>query len=382
MLQYSDLILVASVASLSFATALYYFNLVSRNERGIITYREEVKTIILNLVLLLVIAVGWDYFDSLASNFLQKPKSSFVDLAISKIDDNIINPFLFRMYDLVSQYIPPAATVSSISVSNSVSFVFRAIGFKVGGSFQTSSFSILLDKLLIFYSSIFDHLTYLSGLKQLMLIFEFFSIKFFIPLGIFFRTFSLTRKLGSTMVAIGIGAGLVLPMTVVLASDITNSLLDDNSLLGITALIDNAKAEAGALNSLLSYGNFINGFFRTFAYFSRALTLTAYTLNITALIGIPIISDVASIALTSLINGVKAVSYGGLMSYITGNQIFLVDSAFSSRFFPLFSQALIGFTVGIFMFYFVVALVVISFIRSLSIILGGEFFLYGVERLI
>ncbi|VVB66385.1 Uncharacterised protein [Candidatus Gugararchaeum adminiculabundum] len=60
--------------------------------------------------------------------------------------------------------------------------------------------------------------------KLFLKIFEYNAFRFLLPLGILMRAFSITRKLGSTIIAIAIGMYIVFPLTVVLAGNIYYSV--------------------------------------------------------------------------------------------------------------------------------------------------------------
>ncbi|RLG19322.1 hypothetical protein DRN67_03000 [Candidatus Micrarchaeota archaeon] len=56
--------------------------------------------------------------------------------------------------------------------------------------------------------------------KMLLRFFENYSLSFFLPLGLILRTFSFSRKLGATLIAIAIGTYVVYPLSIVFAAGV------------------------------------------------------------------------------------------------------------------------------------------------------------------
>ncbi len=380
-LDYSYPILLASVISLIYSTAIYFFSKSSDDERGKVVYKGEIKAIIMNILLFSFSVLAWSGLQSLVH---VSANSYIVELAGNAIEKNLVRNFPERAYNLIVKYLPSLGFFSSVSISfDYVDFKIWDYSFKAGASYSSNGISLAFQQLYEFFSNAFSHIVYLEGLKYLMLTFEFFSIKFLLPLGIFFRTFSYTRRLGSTMVAMALGAGLVLPMVVYFASDVVNSLMSSSDFLGVTELLNEASDNSLALDT---YRLFAIANSYVLAYFGIISEITTYAVLLLDILGsshIPIVSEIASAAFSGAVLTIKGGAYAVELVQIRSLTSSIgLDPLFHSPYFQYMAQALIAITIGMSIFYFIVAMTVISFIRAFSSLLGGEFFLYGVERLI
>ena len=373
---YSILIATGSMISIIFSTFMYYFGRIGEDERSNILYKNEIRSVVLNLILFVVVITVWQSLKLIGGNIVEKAQDS--------IDEELlIYPSV--SYELITKYLPTIGVLSSLSSSISVSSNYRSIWvFKAGDNFSASGFSIVLDRMNSMYNNAMTHIIFLSGLKYLLKVLEYFSILFFFPLGIFFRSFSYTRRLGSTMVAIAIGAGFVLPFSVYLYAGIVGDIISSSDFLGVEGLLREAASSksTGALNTLRNAVKFLYGGLYGIGIISRFTTSLMLALNFVLAANIPLISDAASGIFSSFMTTVKSVIFGiYFLSILVAQEVYL-EKVIYSDYFPLMAQALTGITIGLSLFYFAVAATVIAFIRSFSSILGGEFFLYGVERLI
>ena len=366
---YADVILLFSSVSLAYNTIFYFMNKAAGNAVEVANYKNEVKTIILNVILIVLLVGFWQAFDYFYASAFSS--SSILELSQQSIDTLI--GYVHGLFKPLLEVSQPLSAFSSMSGSWS----FSVWMFKVGiGLYQYAGERIVywLTKA----SSLLGmHAVALATLRELIEVFQFFSFRFLIPLGFLFRTFSYTRRLGSTMVSMGIGAAMLLPLAVHILSALTLEALDVLSFSSLSSSFASSLQSA----SLKVYPfMYIGDFFNALVSNLRAAVLVLLALDLLSLANIPIVSQIAQTAFSVMMFALKASYFTGLVGVIGSYAGMLL--IYNSDLFFEGTKALAALNLSLTLFYFGVSAIVIGGIRAISIFLGGEFFLYGMGRIL
>ncbi len=371
-LDYADYIFYFTFASLLYIIFLYFYNKITNNLRGQIEFKNDLKALLVNIIFFVLLISAWSGLNALANN--SSNNDGLVGLGSSSIDKLLV--LTKQAYSLNNDLIPYFAVASSIS--SSASFAIYMVN--LGGSYGFSGYSIALDKLNQFNANLFSHILSLSTLKTLLYDLNYFAIMFFLPVGVMFRAFPLTRRLGSTMIAISIGVGIMLPVSAYFASDIITTMLQDPNVLGYTNFLSQASQRIGdftAFKVMITTLYLLVGGIYTLA---GNVTPIMYLLDLATIL--PIIGQISMAGFSAIDLIAKGVVFGFVVGFLKAISGPIADVVYSSDYFIYMAQAILSLNVGLLLFYFTVSFATLSAIRSISIALGGEFFLYGVSGLI
>lgn len=165
---------------------------------------------------------------------------------------NVYNASYPTVFDsTVILLVPLAATYTTLSIINSMSFSLGPISLGLSGSMKPilTSIGYAIDALTIALMSI-----EVQGFILMLISASAMSI--LMPIGITLRCLYFTRRLGGAILAITIGLFAILPMTYVLDATIINSYAVSFSPLSLSSTISNSTALQGSLlNQVAGYQN-------------------------------------------------------------------------------------------------------------------------------
>ncbi len=358
---------IAIISIVAFQSLAYMVMSSLNNERGKKMALNELKSLIATAVLLVLLYALHAEVDAYANILGVNTYNDFFSYNYNNV------------YSTYKDYLKKLAYVGSTlktAVSFTGAFEYGPIPIpyihpSVGGT--TSPMKVIIPYITL-NDNIFNTLS--NGLTVFHLLFSFtkflsfVSFKYLIPLGLFMRAFPFFRRTGSTLISIGFVIYFLLPpllyyITPIIVNvpyktiDVPTSIYTLKNFLGITTsiyLFLKEFIDKGAL--IFSITNIIYDTSSPLTFgASSALYSSAFTLVY------------GGLTLLSLIN--TAVLTGYRYTILTGalNTFLLLISDASSLL--ILSTSLVVVIASFF---------TLAVIRAISLILGGEFFLYGVSQ--
>ena len=346
------LTVIAGSVGVLYLVLLRYVSTILRVERAGETFKMELKSILAGAVLVVFIMM---LVVPLATFISSLDASSTISGPLSDMEEAVKAISVFGAY---------AHDLAPFSASFSVSFLVKA-GYSSAGALGAlnDAFSNLSQAA----STITTVWAITKVTYSLTCFLMELGAKYFLLAGIVLRMLPPFKRVGSTLVAISLGLIVALPLSFYFSNLLANTLIPTNAQL--SALKSSTSLALGKVSGMVSA---LSGYERAFlissmlgAAFSNpgssglpqpipyAATASAKAAQFAALLPINIIAEtLLSSALTNtIVNAMKAAAD---FSVMLGVRV-----TFTS---------------------FLIAFSTLGFIRSIALILGGEFFLYGIQR--
>lgn len=225
---------LALVISSVLITVAYIFGNVASIQIIQIAAKSEIKEIIMTVILvgMFVIFIGLIENVMIDGEDLQTEAMGRTGHDIAQL--NIVLENLFGSSNVVGK-----------TASTSASCYFKSTGFSLSGCAGLSPVSTLINTM---SNTIFIGLLDLSAQAIIIQSGEFWMLHVMLPLGVFFRCFAFTRKIGGALIAIGIGFGIVFPLSIILIDNILhepfgyNDDIPDDVSSGFHAISNSAES--------------------------------------------------------------------------------------------------------------------------------------------
>ncbi|RME79010.1 MAG: hypothetical protein D6769_03505 [Methanobacteriota archaeon] len=264
---------------------------------------------------------------------------------------------LKKMYASSAELYAYVADLSPFSSSYSISWIVKT-GYSLGGKFAAAS---------IMASNISSSAASLLSTWAITLAFSSFiefaihiSLTYLVPFGILIRLFPPLKRIGSTLISVALGLLIALPLSYYVAA----------SLAAVLISLPSSSDLQPAISTFDSSTTAFKGYFET----------SFYTSLISAPLATPGEAALGPIA-TWAVAGTKAtlsavaLPLDRVADVLTGptNTKKLMYSLQAVANTAIFAQVRLVFVS------FITVFSTLAFIRSLSLLLGGEFFLYGIQ---
>ena len=403
----SSIVAVGSMIGMILAVLAYYIAIASSDERGKSGAMGEIKSTLINIFLFAMVIGVILSINSLFSVISGKATNGELISEITTLyENNIIN-----ITTVAERAVPFYADVSQLeSSSSSVSASAESHGFRLssltGSATNIPVFGRLGAALASFISTMLSIASQQALMVNIMRFFVTISCSLLLPLGFFLRAIPYLRRIGSTLVSIGIALVIIYPISLYVLGSIFIGVQNDaigklfpgkggfnpnDPELGYGAFlknydkkldnlwyITNSYGVIGTIN--VAYNVYIKG---ATGWALVAMAFIPFTAWLEKLLEItlPLVFQITDILMTFVTTGVLYVWYT-ISSYNLTND--LVNNGGVENAVHLgMDVATYGTIVNMSHILILASLVlcVLGFIRTIAVLLGGEFFLYGVQEL-
>ena len=331
--------------------------------------KNEIKTVFINIILVVATLALLSSYTTIMNIFVGGDVFTKVETILNSIIDNIfdaqifISPLYICQQALSTFYVGGGITIPIPKAPIGITLNSNISNF-IKYSLTSNWLSIILNVL--------STNAGIYGISKFLLFFlPFIGATLFLPLGFFLRGLSFTRRIGSTMVSIGIVILFIFPWITYFFAYITKGIVSSRT----NELISNADVKKEIINEVAKY-NLITYTITTFKSVGTGIRIMRFS---EPLIEKRLPYGIGYI-LASILRAVSVISWYVLSS----PWLALKPSSLTSlqtlinMYFPLAEYTAI---VSITSLFYTVGLVlsILGGIRSISLILGGEYFLYGVQ---
>ncbi|MCX6774101.1 MAG: hypothetical protein NTY68_03855 [Candidatus Micrarchaeota archaeon] len=404
----SSIVAVGSMIGMILAVLAYYIAIASSDERGKSGAIGEIKSTLINIFLFAMVIGLILSINSLFSVISGKATNGELISEITTLyENNIIN-----ITTVAERTVPFYADVSQLESSSSSVSLNEELphGFRLGASTGSVTNIPVFGRLEAALASFISTITSIASQQALMVnIMRFFvtiSCSLLLPLGFFLRAIPYLRRIGSTLVSIGIALVIIYPISLYVLGSIFIGVQNDaigklfpgnggfnpnDSELGYGAFLDNYNRKVdnlwyitksyGVIGTInVAYNVYIKGATGIALVVMEFIPFTAWLekiLEIITSLVFPITDTLMTFVTTGLLYIWYTISSANLTNDLVNNGG--VENAVHLG----MDVATYGTIVNMSHILILASLVlcVLGFIRTIAVLLGGEFFLYGVQEL-
>ncbi len=358
--------MLINLISLLGVVIYFYFALISDQTNLKVSAKENLKHVVFNVILILIIYFAIGHYVEFISIFTEP---NFLDTLYLYMDQILEHLFkiLYEFASIKAWY--NAAQTISMGSGYTVPIPYTPIGINANAGASPFTYTYLMNSWIELGITGIEKLIDLFVLLKFMTpFFLFISASLFLPLGLFFRSFKFTNRIGSTMTSIGIVLYFVYPVVLYFIIHFTGGFiisLSQNIEGLLMPLVNNASTSFMEWNTAFTVLRGVAEFIK-YARWTETLLRHLFLIRIIGEI-IAVLYRAAAMGSWAVV-GIGLFASTGMIGEVQ-TLIHVADSMASLYIVTIFINA-------------VLVLIILGSIRSLSLLLGGEYFLYGIQTYI
>ncbi len=331
--------------------------------------KNEIKTVFINILLVIATLALLSSYTAIMNIFVGGDVFIKVETTLNSIIDSLFNAQIFISPLYICQQALP-----TFYIGGGITIPIPKVPIGITMNSQVSKFikySLTSDWLSIILNVLATNAGIYGVSKFLLYFLPFIGAALFLPLGFFLRGLSFTRRIGSTMVSIGLVILFIFPWITYFFAYISKEII----LPKTNELISNSDVRKERTDEMAEYKDVANTIktFKALGIGIRIMRFSEPLIEKRLPYGIGYI-------LAALLRALSVLSWFFFSSPWLALKSSSLDSLMSliSMYVPLAEYTAI---VSITSLFYAVGLVlsILGGIRSVSLLLGGEYFLYGVQ---